>query len=74
MGLVHEFEQLVNNCFKELPMSLQKPRILPHDVHYITRHDSFIVFPSLHFCEAEKIFDNGNKETLFGLFIHGSRD
>ncbi len=49
MRLVHELEQLVYHRLEELPMRLEKPRVLAHDIHDITGNDSLVVLSPLHF-------------------------
>lgn len=33
VGLVHELEELVDDCLEELPVSLEESRVLSNDVH-----------------------------------------
>lgn len=50
---MHEFEEFVDHSLKEFPMSLQKPRILSYDVHYVGRNNGFVIFTANHLSEAE---------------------
>lgn len=69
MGLVHEFEQLVDNSFQELPMSLEEPRILADDIHDIRGYDSLVVFTPFDFAESEQILDDRDQESLLRFLI-----
>ena len=51
-------------------MCFQEARILSDDVHNVRRNNSLVVFATLNFAESEKIFDDGDQEALFGLFIY----
>jgi len=50
--LVHEFEELVHDCFQELPMRFEEARVLPHDVHDIGGNDGFVILAAFHFDQA----------------------
>jgi hypothetical protein len=52
MRLVHEFEELVDDCFQELPVSFEEARVLPHDIHDVGGDDGFVVLAAFHFDEA----------------------
>jgi hypothetical protein len=47
VGLMHEFEQLIDDCFEELPVRFKESRILSNDVHDIGCDDGFVVFAPL---------------------------
>lgn len=69
MSLVHEFKKLVHDCLQEFPMSFEKSRILPHDVHDVGGNDSFVVLPALHFAQTKQIFDYCDKKSFLRLLI-----
>lgn len=71
---MHKLEEFVDDCLQKLPMSLQETGILSHNIHDVTSHNGFVVFPALHFREPKKILNDRNKETFFGFFIHGAWD
>jgi hypothetical protein len=71
MCLVHELEELVDDRLQELPVRLQEPRVLSDNVHDVGRADSLVVFASLLFGQAEQVLDDGDQETLLGLFVCG---
>ena len=71
---VHKLEKLVDDRLQELPVSLQEPGILSHNVHDVTRHHGFVVLSTLLLCETKKILDYGYQEALLGFLVHGSRD
>ena len=67
--LVHELEQLVDDRLQELPVRLEETRILADDVHDVGSDNSFVIFATLHLGQAEQLLDDGDKETLFCLFV-----
>lgn len=69
MGLVHEFEEFVDDRLQELPMRLQEPRILADDIHDVRGDDGFVVLPSLELYEAEQFLDDSDEESLLLLLI-----
>ena len=40
--LMHEFEEFVDDGFKELPMSTKEARILPNNIHNVGSDDGLI--------------------------------
>ena len=50
--LVHELEELVDDCLQELPVRLEEPRVLADDIHDIRRDDGLVVLPALDFAKA----------------------
>jgi len=71
---VHEFEQLVDDRLKELPVGLEEARVLADDVHDVGRNDGLVVLAALDLNEAEQVLDDLDEEALLGLLIHGARD
>ncbi len=69
MTLVHELEKLVDYCLQELPMCLQKSRILSDDVHNVRRDNRLVVLPSLDFTEAKKVLDDGDQKALLRFLV-----
>lgn len=60
VGLVHELEELVDNGLQELPVRLQKARILADDVHNVRRNNGFVVLPALDLAQAKQVLDDGH--------------
>jgi hypothetical protein len=52
VGLMHEFEQLVDDRFEELPVRFEESRILSNDVHDVGCDDGFVVFAPLDLAET----------------------
>ena len=67
--LVHELEKLIDYRLQEFPMRFQESRILADDVHDVGRHYRFVVLATFHLDEAQKLFDNGDKEAFFRLLV-----
>lgn len=74
VGFVHELKQLIDDCLEELPMRLEEARILANNVHDVAGHNRLVVFSSFHLRQSEQILNNGHKEALLGLLVHGQRD
>jgi hypothetical protein len=74
VGFVHEFEQLIDDRLEELPVGLEKARILSNNVHNVAGHNRLVVLSSLHLSQSEQVLNDGDKESLLGLFVHGQRD
>jgi hypothetical protein len=49
---MHEFEQLVDDRFEELPVRFEESRILSNDVHDVGCDDGFVVFAPLDLAET----------------------
>lgn len=49
MGLMHEFEELVDDCLEEFPVCLEEPWVLSNNVHDIRRDDCLVILSALHF-------------------------
>jgi hypothetical protein len=60
VALVHKFEQFVDHGFQELPMRLQKPRILSNNIHYVRSDHCFVVLSAFDFAETEQVLDDSN--------------
>jgi hypothetical protein len=69
MCLVHELEKLVHDRLEEFPMCLEESRVLANNVHDVRRADGFVVLPSLHLGETQKVFDDSHQESFLGLFV-----
>jgi hypothetical protein len=71
---MHKLEQLIDDCLKELPMSLEEAGVLSDDVHNVTGDNGLVVFASLHLSKTEEVLNDSNKEPLLCLFVHRQRD
>lgn len=71
VGFVHELEQLIDDSFEELPVRLEEAGILSNNVHDVAGHNSLVVLSSLHLGQSEQVLDDGDKESLLRLFVHG---
>mmetsp|Transcript_22416 Transcript_22416/g.35204 ORF Transcript_22416/g.35204 Transcript_22416/m.35204 type:complete len:225 (-) Transcript_22416:1026-1700(-) len=69
---MHEFEQLVNDGLKELPVHAKESRILPHDVHDVAGNHSLVIFPLLHLAHAKKILDHSNEKGFLMLLLEST--
>lgn len=69
MRLMHEFEEFVDDCLEEFPMSLEESRILSDNVHDIRSNDSLVVLSTFHFDETEQLLDDSDEESLLRLLI-----
>ena len=58
VGFVHEFEELVDHGFQELPVLSEEARVLADHVHDARRDDGFVVFASFLFAEAKEFLKN----------------
>ena len=72
--LVHELKQLVDDRLEELPMRLEEAGILADNVHDVGGDDGLVILAALHLSKSKKILDNGNKEPLLRLLVHGQGD
>lgn len=69
VGLVHEFEEFVDNSFQELPVRLKESRVLTDDIHNIGGDDSFVIFSTFDLTESQEIFDNSYQEAFLSFLI-----
>lgn len=69
VGLVHEFEELVDNSLQEFPMCLEESRVLSDDVHDIGSNDGFVVLSAFDLAEPEQILDYGHQKAFLGFFV-----
>lgn len=47
VSLVHELEQLVDDCLEELPVRFEEARVLADDIHDVRRDDRLVVLATL---------------------------
>ena len=69
MGLVHKFEELVDNSLQEFPMCLEESRVLSDDVHNIGSNDGFVVLSAFDLAKPEQILDHGHQKAFLGFFV-----
>lgn len=62
---MHEFKELVDDRFEELPVSSEEAWILANDVHDVRGNDGLVVLPSFLLTQTQKILQ---KETIRILF------
>mmetsp|Transcript_9758 Transcript_9758/g.22379 ORF Transcript_9758/g.22379 Transcript_9758/m.22379 type:complete len:254 (-) Transcript_9758:605-1366(-) len=74
MQLVHELEQLLDHSLEELPVCLEKPRVLPHHVHDVARNNCLVILATRDLAESKKLLDNSNQEVFLLIFFHGPTD
>ena len=67
--LVHEFKELVDHSFEELPVCFEEAWILSDNVHDIGRDDGLVVFAALNFAKTKQVLDDGDQESLLGVLI-----
>lgn len=52
---VHEFKELVDHSFEELPVGSKKTWILANNIHDVGGYDGLVVLPSLLLTQAQQI-------------------
>jgi hypothetical protein len=70
VGLVHEFEELVDNRLQEFPVCLEESRILADNVHDIGSNNCFVVLSAFYLAESKQILDHGYQKPFLGLFVY----
>lgn len=69
VGLVHKFEELVDNSLQEFPMCLEESGVLSDDVHDIGSNDGFVVLSAFDLTKPEQILDDGHQKAFLGFFV-----
>jgi hypothetical protein len=69
VSLVHELKELVDDRLEELPMGLQKSRVLANDVHDVGSDDGLVVLASLHLGKTEKLLDDGDQKAFLRFLV-----
>ena len=66
---MHELEEFINHSLEELPVRLEEPRVLAHDVHNIRCNNGLIILAAFHLGETQEVFDHGDQEPFLSLFV-----
>ena len=71
---VHKLEQLVDHRLEELPVGLEEPRVLAHDVHDVGGDDGLVVLALLLLAQPQQVLDDRHQEPLLVLLVHRAGD
>jgi hypothetical protein len=66
---VHKFEELVDDRLEELPVGLEKARVLADNVHDVGGDDGLVVLAALHFGQAEELLNDVDEEALLVFLV-----
>lgn len=69
---MHKLEELIDNRLQKTPVYSQKPRVLPHNVHYVGRDDRLVILASLLLAQPKQLLNHDYQEPLLVFFRHGA--